>query len=71
MFERPVSTYKELTEIMKNDMAKYGLSDRQEENLTKLSNGQKVVIAWTTSGLFMSPSYIIHKIISILVVTKK
>ena len=72
VFERPSHPHtKNLAEIMRNDMAKYGLSDQQEENLTKLSNGQKVVIAGQQAGLFMSPSYIIHKIISILVVTKE
>src|SRR5699024_6403849 len=72
VFERPSHPHtKNLAEIMRNDMAKYGVSEQQEKNHTKLSNGQKFVIAEQQARLFMRPSNIIHKIISILVVTKE
>src|SRR5699024_200579 len=72
VFERPSHPHTQnLAEIMRIGMAKYAVTNQQEETLTKLSNGQIVVIAAQQAGLFMSPSYIIHKIISILVVTKE
>lgn len=59
-----------IADIIQEDMSKYGLTDAQTENISKLRAGNKVVIAGQQAGLFMSPSYIMHKIISILVVTK-
>jgi bacillithiol biosynthesis cysteine-adding enzyme BshC len=71
ILERPLSPYTEqLAEIIEKDMSKYGLSESQRNNLENLKNGHRVVIAGQQAGLFMSPSYIIHKIISILVVTR-
>ena len=61
---------KELAEIIKDDMEKYGLSDAQEKNLELLADGHRVVIGGQQAGLFMSPAYIIHKIMSIIIVTK-
>ncbi|WP_052256699.1 bacillithiol biosynthesis cysteine-adding enzyme BshC [Salinicoccus sp. YB14-2] len=71
VLERPVHDHtKALAEIIKNDMQIYGLSDAQKRNLELLSDGNRVVIGGQQAGLFMSPSYIIHKIMSIVIVTK-
>lgn len=71
MLARPAYDHtKTLAEIMRNDMAKYGLSDAQEKNLELLAEGHRAVIGGQQAGLFMSPAYIIHKIISIIIVTK-
>lgn len=68
---RPVHDHtKELAEIIKNDMKRYGLSGEQEKSLELLADGNRVVIGGQQAGLFMSPSYIIHKIMSIIIVTK-
>lgn len=67
---KPHSHTEALADIISEDMSRYGLSDAQTENLSKLKSGNRVVIAGQQAGLFMSPSYIMHKIISILSVTK-
>lgn len=60
-----------LGEIIEKDMSQYKMTEAQHNNLELLKNGHRAVIAGQQAGLFMSPSYIIHKIISILVVTKE
>ncbi len=72
VLQRPVHEHTaELGNIIEADMAQYGLTEVQERNIELLKKGHKVVIAGQQAGLFMSPSYIIHKIVSILVVTKE
>lgn len=69
---RPTHTHTEkLADIIESDMSKYGLTDKQKHHIELLKQGNKVVIAGQQAGLFMSPSYIIHKIISILIVVKE
>lgn len=72
VLQRPVHNHtSELGSIIEADMSQYGMSQAQQHNIELLKKGHKVVIAGQQAGLFMSPSYIIHKIISILVVTKE
>lgn len=72
IFDRPNHAHTEaLADLIEADMAQYGLSDEQRENLKRLKEGSKVVIGGQQAGLFMSPSYIIHKIISLLIVTNE
>ncbi|CAD2078233.1 putative cysteine ligase BshC [Jeotgalicoccus coquinae] len=72
VLQRPVHNHTaELGSIIEADMAQYGLTDAQKRNIELLKKGHKVVIAGQQAGLFMSPSYIIHKIVSILVVAKE
>src|SRR5690625_115728 len=69
---RPAHEHTEkLADIIESDMSQYGLTDKQKRHIELLKQGNKVVIAGQQAGLFMSPSYIIHKIISILVVAKE
>lgn len=69
---RPAHAHTEkLADIIEADMSQYGLSAEQKRYIELLKRGNKVVIAGQQAGLFMSPGYIIHKIISILVVTKE
>ena len=73
LFERaPHEHTKELSTIIEKDMLSIlgGLTESQKENIKKLSEGHKVVIGGQQAGLFVSPSYILHKIISILIVVK-
>src|SRR5699024_6928438 len=62
---------RELGEIIEKDMSQYKMTEAKLNILELLKNGHSAVIAGQQAGLFMSPSYIIHKIISILVVTKE
>lgn len=61
---------KGLADIIRNDMERFGLSKKQEENLELLADGHRAVIGGQQAGLFMSPSYIIHKIMSIIIVAR-
>lgn len=72
VLQRPVHNHTaELGSIIEKDMSEYGISQAQQSNIELLKKGHKVVIAGQQAGLFMSPSYIIHKIVSILVVAKE
>lgn len=72
VLQRPVHSHTaQLGSIIETDMSQYGLSEAQQHNIELLKKGHKVVIAGQQAGLFMSPSYIIHKIVSILVVVKE
>ncbi|WP_256440497.1 bacillithiol biosynthesis BshC [Jeotgalicoccus sp. WY2] len=71
VLQRPVHGHTaKLGSIIEADMSQYGISQEQQHNIELLKKGHKVVIAGQQAGLFMSPSYIIHKIISILVVVE-
>ncbi|MCE4956877.1 bacillithiol biosynthesis cysteine-adding enzyme BshC [Macrococcoides caseolyticum] len=59
-----------LAEVIEAYMSKFELSTEQRENLKRLSTGHKVVIGGQQAGLFVSPMYTIHKIISIIVLAK-
>lgn len=72
IFNRPNHAHtKKLAEIIEMDMAQFGLSAEQSDNIQRLKDGAKVVIGGQQAGLFMSPSYIIHKILSLLIVTNE
>src|SRR5699024_9988665 len=65
---RPVHKHtEELAGIIQREMSPYGLSRSQEDNIERLKKGQRVVIGGQQAGLFMSPAYIIHKIVTLLV----
>lgn len=69
ILKRPQSSHtEELAEIIEKDMSKHGLSNEQKRSISNLKKGHRVVIAGQQAGLFMSPSYIMHKIISIIIV---
>ncbi|OFO51133.1 bacillithiol biosynthesis cysteine-adding enzyme BshC [Nosocomiicoccus sp. HMSC059G07] len=61
-----------LASIIEKDMLEIvgDLTESQRNNIKKLKNGHKVVIGGQQAGLFGSPAYILHKVISILVVVK-
>ncbi|GAB3069477.1 bacillithiol biosynthesis cysteine-adding enzyme BshC [Salinicoccus sesuvii] len=72
VLDRPVHEHTEkLASIIQDDMERYGLSDAQRENIEKLRKGNRVVIGGQQAGLFMSPSYIMHKIITLMVLTRE
>ena len=72
VLQRPAHSHTEkLGSIIEADMAQYGLTEVQKRNIELLKKGHKVVIAGQQAGLFMSPSYIIHKIVSMLVVVRE
>ncbi|KKK33713.1 hypothetical protein WN59_08830 [Salinicoccus sediminis] len=69
---RPVHKHtEELAGIIWSEMSPYGLSRSQEDNIERLKKGQRVVIGGQQAGLFMSPAYIIHKIITLLVLVEE
>lgn len=59
-----------LADLMRDDMERFGISESQERNLKLLAEGRRVVIGGQQAGLFMSPAYIIHKIMSVIIVAK-
>ncbi|MFA7744738.1 bacillithiol biosynthesis cysteine-adding enzyme BshC [Salinicoccus roseus] len=72
VWERPAHPHTEaLADIIEEEMARYGLSGAQRENLERLRQGSRVVIGGQQAGLFMSPSYIVHKIITLLVMVEE
>src|SRR5699024_4416652 len=65
---RPVHKHtEELAGIIQSEMSPYGLSRSQEDNIERMKKVQRVFIVCQQSSLFMSPSYIIHKIVTLLV----
>lgn len=60
-----------LSNAIEKYMSKFDLSDKQKENLKHLTNGNKVVIGGQQAGLFVSPMYTIHKIISIIILAQE
>ncbi|WP_414053989.1 bacillithiol biosynthesis cysteine-adding enzyme BshC [Macrococcus equi] len=60
-----------LSQVIHEYMSKFDLSDAQLENISLLKAGHKVVIGGQQAGLFVSPLYTIHKIISIIVLAKE
>ncbi|MFC3419784.1 bacillithiol biosynthesis cysteine-adding enzyme BshC [Salinicoccus hispanicus] len=72
VLDRPVHPHtQKLASIIQDDMEQYGLSDAQRDNIEKLGEGHRVIIGGQQAGLFMSPSYIMHKIITLLVLTEE
>lgn len=72
VLDRPVHKHTgKLASIIQEDMEPYGLSDAQRDNIERLRNGHRVIIGGQQAGLFMSPSYIMHKIITLLVLAKE
>lgn len=66
--ERPTHAHtKALALVIEKEMSKYGLDDAQRENIEKLKNGHRVIIGGQQAGLLMSPSYILHKIITLFI----
>lgn len=59
-----------LAQVIKSYMSKFELSPLQLKNIEMLGAGSKVVIGGQQAGLFVSPVYTIHKIISIIVLSK-
>lgn len=47
------------------------ISDAQQNNIEALKSGHQVVVGGQQAGLFVSPLYTIHKIISIIVMAKE
>ena len=60
-----------LADIIEDEMSRYGLSGAQRENLERFRQGNRVIIGGQQAGLFMSPSYIVHKIITLLVMAEE
>ncbi|WP_342389010.1 bacillithiol biosynthesis cysteine-adding enzyme BshC [Salinicoccus bachuensis] len=72
VWERPAHAHtEELADIIEDEMSRYGLSGEQRENLERFRQGNRVVIGGQQAGLFMSPSYIVHKIITLLVLVEE
>lgn len=70
VLNRPVHSHTEkLADIIEDEMSDFGLSEQQRLNIDKLRKGHRVVIGGQQAGLFMSPAYIMHKIITLLVLT--
>lgn len=60
-----------LADIMAEGMAPYGLSDKQEDNLKRLREGARVIVGGQQAGLFMGPSMIMHKMLTLLVLVEE
>ena len=66
---KPLSN-EQLATIIKNYM-NVNLTPNQEENIAHIKAGANVVIGGQQAGLFVSPMYTIHKIISIITLAKE
>ncbi len=65
---RPVHEHTEkLADIIEEEMSTFGLSEPQRANINRLRQGSRAVIGGQQAGLFMSPAYIMHKIVTLLV----
>lgn len=60
-----------LGEVIEQYMAPFEISESQKVQLDHLKNGAKVVIGGQQAGLLVSPTYTIHKIISIIILAKE
>lgn len=60
-----------LAQVIKNYMSDLTLTEKQTENITRLSKGAKVVIGGQQAGLFGGPLYTFHKIFSIITLSEK
>lgn len=60
-----------LGQVIENYMSDLELSVSQRDNLSALRAGHQVVIGGQQAGLFISPLYTIHKIISIIVLAEE
>ncbi|AKG73698.1 bacillithiol biosynthesis cysteine-adding enzyme BshC [Salinicoccus halodurans] len=68
VLKRPVHKHTgQLADIIEEEMSGFGLSGPQMDNINKLREGRRVVIGGQQAGLFMSPAYIMHKIVTLLV----
>lgn len=63
----PHAYTEQLATAIEKEMSSYGLSDAQKENIEKLKKGHRVIIGGQQAGLLMSPSYILHKIITLFI----
>ncbi|TDM07351.1 bacillithiol biosynthesis cysteine-adding enzyme BshC [Macrococcus lamae] len=61
----------QLADIITSYMEPLGMTENQRNNLSALSQGAPVIIGGQQAGLFISPLYTIHKIISIIVLAKE
>lgn len=62
---------KQLGQVIDSYMASLTLSEAQQKNIKNLKEGAQVVIGGQQAGLFISPLYTIHKIISIIILAKE
>lgn len=56
-----------LADIIEAEMAPFGLTEAQRENIDKLRNNHRVIIGGQQAGLLLSPQYILHKVYTILI----
>ncbi|TDL98781.1 bacillithiol biosynthesis cysteine-adding enzyme BshC [Macrococcus brunensis] len=60
-----------LSQVIENYMSDLELTTLQRDNIQALRSGHQVVIGGQQAGLFISPLYTIHKIISIIVLAEE
>ncbi|KAA1042704.1 bacillithiol biosynthesis cysteine-adding enzyme BshC [Macrococcus equipercicus] len=61
----------QLADIIADYMKPLGITKQQDNHLTALKEGAPVIIGGQQAGLFISPLYTIHKIISIIVLARE
>lgn len=67
----PHAHTQELADIIERDMAPFGLTKKQQENIDKLKNNHRVIIGGQQAGLLVSPQYILHKVYTIFILQKE
>lgn len=70
--EQPVHPHTAaLAEVIRVYMSSLECSEQQQQNIDDLKKGAQVVIGGQQAGLFVSPLYTIHKIISIIILARE
>ena len=62
---------KQLTQIIREYMTPYGLTEKTEEHLAQLEQGALVIVGGQQSGLLTGPLYSVHKAISVILLAKQ
>ncbi|ATP39247.1 bacillithiol biosynthesis cysteine-adding enzyme BshC [Solibacillus sp. R5-41] len=62
---------KELTEIIRSFMEKYGVHEKTNKHLLELEHGAMVIVGGQQSGLLTGPLYSIHKAISVILLAQE
>ncbi|HWK24238.1 MAG TPA: bacillithiol biosynthesis cysteine-adding enzyme BshC [Ureibacillus sp.] len=62
---------KELSQIIRQFMEPFGISEKVEENLANLANGSVAIVGGQQAGILTGPLYSVHKAITVILLAKE